>query len=665
MTILSTSRTSCNGRQYMKLSDINTYTQSEIRAMPLRLLVRCITKARDLYYEKGRSPLSDAAWDKLEDELERRDPNNPALSDIGTSNIGAGRKKVTLPYPMYSLNKIKPDKGKSLEGWIEHYPGPYVVSNKEDGQSLQIIYENKVPIACYTRGDGKVGQDVSRLIPQLNIPKKISTSQRIAIRAETVMPEDKFQKYASATDKNARNTVAGLVNKLRGDTSLLRHVDVVAYEIIHPRTRPSKAFELLEKMGFTVAPWKKIGKGKLTMELMSKLFETARKNSKRAIDGIVIESDTVNKRPPAGTKAPSYMFAFKMQDADDAAKVTVQRVDWEETRYGKLQPVIQIKPVKLAGVTVKNVTGHNAFFITNGFRYNQRKLGLPVRPIGPGSVLLVRRSGDVIPHAEKVLKAAKKPDMPKVPFHWDSNNVAIFADEKTDLVRDKRIASFFSTVGVDGIKLGVIQKLTGAGFTSIIKILRMTESDVLKIPGFKERSASKLIQSIRAHTKQVELPTLMDGSGLFGAGLGTRRSAAIVEAYPDLLTKWAKLTPAQIERKVVGIPGFQTKTASQFAASFPKFLKWLRVSKIKPVLPKKVKATGSKLSGEAVCFTGFRDKDLEKKILAQGGTIASGVNKNTTILLFVPGKGSSKLDKAKQMGIKTYTADQFEAKYKL
>lgn len=649
----------------MKLSDLNNYTKAEIRAMSLGLLVRCIEKARALYYEKGKSPITDATFDKLEDELERRDPNNPALTQVGTSNIGASRKKVKLPYPMYSLNKIKPDKAKAFDAWVDHYEGPYVISNKEDGQSLEIIYENKVPVACYTRGDGTVGQDVSRLIPQLNIPKKIPTSQRVAIRAETVMPEDKFQKYAREGDKNARNTVAGLVNKLRGDTSLLRHVDVVAYEIIHPRTRPSKGFEQLEKMGFTVSPWRKVPKGKLTLELLGRLFKAARKKSKRAIDGIVVESDTVNKRPPAGTKAPSYMFAFKMQDEDDSAKVKVRRVDWEESKYGKLQPVIQIKPVTLAGVTVSNISGHNAFFIVNGFRFRERKDNPPVMPIGPGAVLLARRSGDVIPHAEKVLKAARKPDLPSVPYHWDANGVGIIADVKSDLVRDKRIESFFSTVGVDGVKLGVIQKLTAAGFTSVIKILRMKESDLLKIPGFKERSAAKLIQSIKTHTKQVELPTLMDGSGLFGAGMGTRRSAVIVEAYPNLLKQWAKLTPSQIEKKVIALPGFQTKTASQFAAGFPKFLKWLRISKIKPILPKKVKTVGAKLKGESVCFTGFRNKDLEKKIVAQGGTIASGVNKNTTILLFVPGKSSSKFDKAKQLGIKTYTVDQFTSKYKV
>ena len=649
----------------MKLSDCNTYTKADIRSMSLGLLVRCIEKARSLYYEKGKSPITDATFDKLEDELERRDPNHPVLSDVGTSSIGAGRKKVKLPYPMYSLNKIKPDKVKAFESWVAHYGGPYVISNKEDGQSLEIIYENKVPVACYTRGDGTVGQDVSRLIPQLNIPKKISTSQRVAIRAETVMPEDKFQKYAREGDKNARNTVAGLVNKLRGDTSLLRHVDVVTYEIIHPRTRPSKSFELLEKMGFTVSPWRKIAKGKLTIELLQKLFVAARKKSKRAIDGIVVESDTVNKRPPAGTKAPPYMFAFKMQDEDDSARVTVRRVDWEETQYGKLQPVIQIKPVQLAGVTVSNISGHNAFFIVNGFRLRERKNNPPQMPIGPGAVLLARRSGDVIPHAEKVLKAARKPDMPGVPFHWDANGVGIIADVKSDLVRDKRITTFFSTVGVDGIKLGVVQKLTAAGFTSVIKILRMKEADVLRIPGFKERSAAKLVQSIKTHTKAVELPTLMDGSGLFGAGMGTRRCALVVEKYPTLLTRWATLSPSQIEKRVIAIPGFQTKTASQFAAGFPKFLKWLRVSKIKPILPKKVKAVGAKLEGQAVCFTGFRNKDLEKSILAQGGTIASGVNKNTTILLYVPGKSSSKFDKAKQLGVETYTVDQFTKKFKL
>lgn len=647
----------------MKLSDVNSYSKAEIRGLSTLLLEKLILKARD-YYDKGKSPISDAKYDQLEDELRARDPKNSLLAKVGAK--AKGRKKVKLPHPMYSLSKIKPENGKQFDAWVKAYPGPYVVSDKEDGLSIQIHYKNGMPHAAYTRGDGTVGQDVSHLLPVLRIPKKIGTASTVVIRAEIAMTEVAFQKYASSEYANARNLVAGLANRLNSDASMLKHAHVLAYEIIEPRMAPSKAFKALTKMGFDTPPYRVVKSGELSLALLAEIFTKARKRSAHAIDGLVIESDTVNRRPPAGTHSPNYAFAFKMQDADDVATVKIKRIDWEESKHGKLVPVIIIPPTPLAGVTVTNVTGHNAFFIAHGYRAKDAKKGIfKKRPLGKGAIIKVVRSGDVIPHVVEVVKGVDKPDFPKVAYKWDASRVNIVMEGTTDLVRDKRITSFFSTVGVDGIKLGVVQQLSSAGMDSIVKILRAKVDDLLKIPGFKQRKAEKLVAAIKAATREVELPVLMDASGYFGAGFGTKRSTLIVNAYPDLLTKWEKLTPSQITAKVVAIHGFQTKTAEQFGKNFHRFLKWLRVSKIKPILPRKVKVTSSKLAGQSVCFTGVRDKDLEQRIIKNGGTIASGVNKNTTILIAAPGKTSSKLSKAEQLNIPVYTIDSFIKKYKV
>lgn len=645
----------------MKLSDLNSYTKAEIRALSAVRLAKLIQKAKD-YYTKGKSPISDTLYDTLEDILRKKDPDNEVLKSVGAK--ATGRKKVKLPHPMYSLSKIKPEHQKQLDAWQKRYPGPVVVSDKEDGSSLEIVYANGVPHKVYTRGDGTVGQDVSHLIPVLRIPKRVPVKD-LVVRAELAMSESAFAKHAADKYANARNLVAGMANRLNSEATLLKHAHVLAYEIIHPRMKPSQAFTKLEAMKFTCPPWRKLSADKVTMDVLSKLFLKARKSSDHAIDGLVIESDTVNKRPPAGTHSPSYAFAFKMQDADDAAQVVIESIDWEVTRHGKLQPVIVIPPTKLAGVTVKNVSGHNAYFIANGFRLKDAKKGMPVRPLGKGAVIRVVRSGDVIPHVVEVVKGIKKPEMPKVPYTWDSKGVSIMADGKSDLARDKRITNFFSTVGVDGIKLGTVSKLTEAGYTSIIKILRMSTEDMLEIPGFKERSAQKLHDSIRKSTQSVDLALLMDGSGFFGQGFGTSRATAIIKAYPDVLKRFEGKTPSQITAVIAKLPGFQEKTAALFGNGFAKFSVWLKKTKIKPAMPKKVKVTGAAMKGQSVCFTGFRSKELEQWIVENGGTIASGVSAKTTILVYAAGKSSSKLGRAITLGIKHYDEQAFRRKYKL
>lgn len=657
----------------MKLSDLNNYTKAQIRQLPTTSLERYIQKAKELYYAGRKLKLTDAKFDQLEDELRSRDPKHPLLKQVGSAKV-AGKKKVKLPYPLFSLSKIKPDMPKELARWLAKHPGPYVISNKEDGSSLELVYGAKVAkgwalSAVYTRGDGVIGQDVSHLAPYLDVPRL--APKEMAIRAEVSMSDAVFKKsFATDGFANSRNLVAGMMNRVRGDHSALKKAHVLAYEIISPRMTPQRAFQVLDMMGFMTAPWRVTDT--IDFPKLQRLFKEARAQSARPIDGLVVENNAINKRPPGGTHSPSYAFAFKDQGEDDSATVKIERIDWEETKHGKLQPVIIIPPTPLAGVTVTNVTGHNAFFIVHGYRSKEvgkaRKAGtkLVEKPLGKGAIIKIVRSGDVIPHVVEVVKAAKAPGLPKgIDYSWDATKVSIMMDTKTDLVRDKRITDFFVKLEVEGVKLGVVQKLTEAGYTSIIKILRADAEDFLEIPGFKRRSAEKLAASIRAKCKEAPLHLLMAGSGHFGAGFGSRRFEAILNAYPDLLAKWEKLSPNQIKAKVVGIEGFQEKTAAIFAAGFHKFTKWLRISKIKPLLPAKTKVVGKKMVGHAVCFTGVRDKELEKAIVANGGTIASGVSAKTTILIAAGGKTSSKLSKARSLGIPVYDLDSFKRKYKL
>ena len=618
-------------------------------------LVSILKQSSARYYNDGTSLISDKAFDALKDELAERKPTHPFLQTVGAP-VAKGSRKVKLPFPLFSLDKIKPE---SVTKWAAANPGPYNITDKEDGNSLEIVY-SRTGVQIFTRGDGTMGQDITFLAPHLDIPKSVPTGKRFAVRAEAIMPQASFNNLFKGTYSNPRNLVAGAMNKRVVHTAI-PHIHVIAYEIIEPRMKPSESMLKLKQLGFNVVP-NKVFKT-ITPEQLTKLLHTRKAKSKYEIDGLVIEQDTVNKRPSAGTN-PSYAVAFKRAEEDSMSEAKVLEVIWEASKNGALKPRIRIQPTILSGVTVNFATGHNAYFVEHGFRKKDEASGLPTRPIGPGAIVKVIRSGDVIPHIVSVVKGSTRPSMPSEEYKYGRTGIDIYQTVTSDLTKEKRIAAFFTTVGVDYLRLSTVQKLVQNGLDTIPKILRAKPQDFLAVPGYKDTMAQKLHTAIQSKTREVELHTLMDASGAFGAGLGEKRMKPLVAKYPTIMT-WTNLTAAQIEQRVVAVPGFNT-LAKQFALGFPKFVKWLATTRIKPILPTKIKVMSTKLSGQSVAFTGFRDPDLEATIISNGGQVASGVSAKTTILL-VKSKaaGSSKLTKAAALGIKIMTADEFNRKFKL
>lgn len=653
-----------------RLSTLNKLNFKELSDLPLNVIVAAIKKSNKLYHDTAKPILEDYVYDALKDILKERKPNHSLLRTIGSGKTEqlTRQKKEKLPYPLYSLDKIKPENAADLDQWCDEFPGPYIVSDKEDGSSLEIVYgKDRKLDSIFTRGNGIVGQRVTRIAQHLNIPKAVPIPG-LVVRAELVMPDAKFKKYASGEYANPRNLVAGLANKFKGDTSLLKHADAIAYEIIFPRFRPSVALKKLKSMGFHVVPYKVFDT--LSVDSLVKHFKKRKADSPHTLDGIVLEQDQANKRPPEGTHSPSYAKAFKILDEDSIATTKVLGIEWEISRHGLFKPVLLIKPVKLSGVTINRVTAHNAYTVKMGFGLKDRNKdrGKKIKPLGKGAIISLTRSGDVIPKLLSVVKGAANPQYPKGNnWVWNTSGTEIvLRDDKvsvkgSEAVRIKRITNFFTTLGVDGIKQGTVEQLVDAGYDSIVKIIRASSADFLEIDGFKDKKANTLWANIHDKIKAVPLDVLMDGSGHFGSGFGTRRLNVIVKAYPNLLN-WGAKSDSWVIDQITTLPGFKETTAEKFAVGLPKFLKWLKVSRIKPVMPKAIKVSGSRLKGQSVCFTGFRDKDLEELIVAQGGKIASGVNKNTTILISAGGN-SSKTQKAKSLGIKIFDEAGFRRKY--
>lgn len=626
-----------------------------VKKLSIPKIVKIKQKADDAYYNTGEPILSDPVYDELVDELKRRDPSHSELKKVGAP-VKRTMGKTELPFYMPSLGKMKPDDD-SIEKWTKDHKGPYIVMDKMDGISLGMV-GTKDGWRIYTRGDGFYGQDVSPIGPYIkSLPK---AKPGVMVRVEAEMKESTFKKLKSDTP-NARNFVSGLINRKDIDVSNLENIDIVAYELVEPSMKPSEQMDKLKQMGFKVVPHKVVDR--IDSERLSKMLEKRKGKSSFAIDGLVVMQDKKYTRTKEAT--PDYAKAFKMTTSDQIVTVEVKDVLWEPSKHGYLKPRIEIEPVELGGVNVTHATAFNAHFVKYGHKMSETDK--PTRPIGPGAVIRIYRSGDVIPHIHEVVEGAKKPKMPDEDFVWIDSGIDIkLANEKeSDLVNVKKLTEFVRIIGAENVKKKTIEKLYNEGFDTIEDLVELEEDDIKGISGIGDKSAKTIINEIHNNLQNIELPKLMHASGKFNRDLGVERLSLIVDNIPNILKRKAD---KDLVTELTEIEGISTKLASSFVEGLPefkKFYKWIK-DYAKITMPKKVEKVSRKLIKHNIAFTGFRDKELEEKIKQHGGDIASGVSSKATILLVKDkSKSTSKTQKAENLGIPIMTKEEFLKKYNI
>ena len=222
-------------------------------------LEKVIEYAADKYYNTPQSVISDDLYDVLFDFLKLKAPKSPVLKNIG-AKVNS-KKKVELDYWLGSMDKIKPPSNQ-LGNWSKKYKGPYNLSDKLDGVSALVTYTQSGQINMYTRGTATEGTDITQLVKYLNLPefdtvlkyckkKKIKGDKNlIAFRGELIIMETTFKKKWSKTLKNARNSVAGLVNSKSINPELAVDTDLVLYEVVDPFYPIEKQLEIIEDIGF-------------------------------------------------------------------------------------------------------------------------------------------------------------------------------------------------------------------------------------------------------------------------------------------------------------------------------------------------------------------------------------------------------------------------------
>jgi NAD-dependent DNA ligase len=632
-------------------------------------LVDVLKKLSDYYYNTGESLISDEIYDILKDVLEERDPTNKYLAEIGAP-IVKSKDKVKLPYFMPSLDKIKPESD-ALDKWKKKYKGPYTLSDKLDGVSGLLIKKNDGNTKLYTRGDGVKGQDISYLLPHIistkgnklkNIPKGT------AIRGELIISKKDFKKISGEL-KNARNAVAGLVNSKTVPMNVAKITTFIGYSVIYPIYDHKTQLEKIKEWNLHSVHYKNVEKiDDLTNDNLSEYLKERRNDSTYEIDGIVV-TDSSKAYTLAENKNPLHSFAFKTVLTDQIAEVTVLDVEWNISKDGYLKPRVKVTPVDLSGVTIEYATAFNGKFVEDNV-------------LGPGAVIKLIRSGDVIPHIMEVLKpsASSKPKMPDVPYKWTKTGVDILSKDMNGKQKDslviKQLTYFFKTLGVKFISEGIITKLVENGYDTLVKILEAgdTVEDLYDIDGIGDKLVDKIYNNVDNAFKTTTLERLMAASGIFGRGFGVRKNKLITTAYPNIMRqKWANDRDKLFD-KIMEIEGFDTITATQFADNFKKFKKFFHIldklvdiKHLKTIKKKSKKdSKKNKLEGKKIVFTGFRDADLEQKIEDNDGKITGSVSNNTDILIYANtdvAKDTSKYKKAKTLGIKMMTVDAFKKLY--
>jgi DNA ligase (NAD+) len=632
---------------YLSMQYINDFKQkgiSVLEKMTENELTVLLREANDAYFNV--EPLmTDSQYDIIKEFIKDKYTANVAVHEVGYA-VGdkIHKLKVELPYEMWSMNKINPDTD-AVSKWKNDYSGPYAVSCKLDGVSGLYTTEGDVP-KLYTRGDGKVGQDISHLISFLHLPAITG----ISIRGEFIIQKSVFEDKYKGLFSNPRNTVSGIINsKTIGDA--IRDVDFVAYEVIMPSMKPSDQLSYLTQIGVKTVRYEI--KNTITNDILSKILVTWRNSYEYEMDGIIITNDKIYARM---NKNPKHAVAFKMALSDQFAEVKVVDVIWSPSKYGYLKPRVRIEPVHLCGVTITYATGHNAAFIWNN-------------KIGIGSVVKIVRGGEVIPEIVDVIVPSEKPKMPDTSYTWNDTRVDIILDnlEQNEVVNHKLITSFFTSLHVDGLGDGNTKRIISAGYDSISKIVKMNISDFLLVDGFKTKTAEKIYNSIRTKLTDASLVDIMSASNLFGRGLSDKRLQLIMDKYPLMLV--SKETKEKKIEQLVQINGIESKLAEAFVERIPLFIDFIREIELEGKLNVSSVKTVSidqshPLFNKTVILTGFRNAALQEKIVSVGGKIGTSVSSKTYVVLVKDiYEDTGKANDARKCGVKLMLPEEFIMMY--
>ena len=645
------------------------------------------------YHVLDESTMSEAAADSLKHELSRLEAEYPELitPDSPTQRV-AGQaldkfNKVTHRTRMISLSDVF-DRSE-IEAWIKRMEralptvgNEFLCDIKMDGLACSLIYEDGVLVQAVTRGDSRVGEDVTANVRTIeNVPLSLRENQKFAhflrgrteIRGEIVMFKEQFDqlneqraKLDLPLFKNPRNLAAGTIRQLDPRLVAERPLNFIGYDIIRDNIEdtPTIAFgyQMMQELGVATSRQTQVVRG--VDEIMSYIEHLGeiREDLPFNTDGAVVKLNDRLQFAELGVvgKTPRAAVAYKF--AAEEATTVVKDIVISIGRTGAATPVAVFDPVQVAGTTVQHASLHNADEIAR----------LDVRR---GDTVIIFKAGDIIPQVQSVLLDLRPDDStaidypqelarqyPELEFIRPEGEAVYRVKGLTGPIILKRALKHFASKGaldIDTLGEKNVEALVDSGLVNdLADIYTLTKDQLFGIERFAEISAQKLVDAIAAK-KQPSLERFLFGLGI--RHVGTQTAIDLVAAFENI----DRLIDATIDQ-LRAVDGVGEVVAESVVAWFADEDNLALLDKFKHlgVTPHYEQKTGA-LLGKNFVITGSlktmsRDEAADK-IRALGGVFQSSVSKDTTYLVAGGKVGASKLKKAEQYGTKVITeADLLE-----
>jgi len=658
----------------------------------IKALTEELAAAAESYYNSGTSLMSDKEYDAKFDELKKLE-EAAGIGDGFTSKVGArteGRlAKVTHEFEALSLGKTK-DADEIISAYRKVFgdrDAEACLSWKLDGSTVQATYDKGKLILAATRGDGKVGQDITSNSRYLTgLPRTIPCEDRIVVRGEAVMSYREFERLnTDGQFANPRNLANATISALDEEVLKERKVEFRAFELVHHSGLNGLSFgerlDYLEnELGIKTVPHKVIRMSTLKDEIKEWSDEEKIEALGFPVDGLVVSgNDTKVTEKLQGTGHHPHLvkgMAFKWQD--ETAETILRDIEWSPSRTGLLNPVAVFDTVELCGTKVSRASLHNVSYID----------GLKLKI---GDRLTVYKANMIIPQIDENLDKNKEGASPtegvccpccktkaEIRFNYDSGTkVMVCPNEECKEKELGRLTHFVSKHGmnIEGLSEKTLEMLMDNGFVSskldLFSLDRYADK-IRRIDGFGDRATFNLLTAVEKAKKECDFSHFLYSLGIPNFGRGQIKLLKdYIDSHPELWNEYPDyyITIDKMVREgfdFTGIDGIGRVLADNFV-SFWKKTDWMElIDTIDPDLEIKAKPVAAQtgLSGKAFCITGsltsFPNRDACVAFIEEnGGKFVSGVSKNTDYLVnndITSTSGKNK--KAKDLGIPIITEQQ-------
>lgn len=634
--------------------------------------IEILKKYAYAYYVQDNPIATDEEYDTLYRAIEAYEKLNPLHVDeySPTKRVGGtireGFSKAMHKAQMWSMEDIFDIDG--LKTWFERIHknvdgAEFFCEPKFDGASLNLLYDGGKLIQAITRGDGKVGEDVTLNVKTIHsVPLEIDYKNFIEIRGEVVIKTADFEiinnqrlEHGEALFANPRNAAAGSLRQLDSSITAKRRLvfqpwGVGENSLMH--TKLSQKMDFIYSLGFLKPPMQKACNSIEEIEEFYKLIVSKRDEIEMMMDGMVIKVDAIEIQEDLGytVKYPKWMCAYKFPAIEKITRINA--VTFQVGRTGVITPVAEVEPVDIEGVTVERATLHN-------FDEIKRK------DIKIGDSVIIIRSGDVIPKIIKVVEDRRDGSEKEILRVTECPTCKSELLDEGALIKcqnlecsDRVVNSIIhyaskKALYIDGLGEKIVEQLhTQNLIKSVVDLYSLTYEELLELEGFKDKKAQKLIDAIEK-SKGVFLDKFIYALGIEHIGEVAAKTLALNFGY-----EWINKTADEI----VILDGFGKEMSESLE-------EYIRVNKekieelnkiVEPKELEKQEVIESVFSGKVLVVTGTMSQsrgEIKKLLEKHGAKVTGSVSKKTDFVIYGEDAGS-KYDKAIALGVETMSEEE-------